>query len=222
MNTNNQAKFITLGQLILQKISTRTLATGIENEGIYTWDRFDRLAVTCETNKAFILDLLADQYKYETHFGAYVERNGTPLSPLEKYELVPQSAEEAKDWDWDNPFDQFGWSADVLPDFNNIHQSQIEAEPQPINKVNRKAPDSFVAAFVRLLVEIAKRDPTINIEKMPGTKPDLLAVASKFDARLDHTLTTFDSYIGGLCKLKHGARPSDYYKNLFPEFFKGT
>jgi hypothetical protein len=131
LNTNNQAKFITLGQLILQKISIRTLATGIENEGIYTWDRFDRLAVTCETNKAFILDLLADQYKYETHFGAYVERNGTPLSPLEKYELVPQSAEEAKDWDWDNPFDQFGWPADALPNFNNP-QAQNECVSKKI------------------------------------------------------------------------------------------
>ncbi len=218
MNTNNQTKLITLGKLISEDISIPTLATAIEKEGIYTWDRFGRLVKACDTNYAFVLNLLAEQYKWV--LDPYVGRLTDPRSPLEKCEDGPHTAEEAEEWD--NPFDQFGWSADVLPDFINIHQSQIEAEPNPINKVKRKAPDSFVAAFVRLLVEIAKRDPTINIEKMPGTKPDLLAVASKFDARLDHTLTTFDSYIGGLCKLKHGARPSDYYKKLFPEFFKGT
>ena len=217
MNKNNQVNFITLGQLIWQNISIPTLATAIEKEGINTYDRFGRLAKACDTDRSYILELLADQYKYETDFRTYVKSNGTPLSPLERFEEPPQDAEEAEDWD--NPFEQFGWSADAPPDFNNIRQSQIEAEPKKVGNVRRKAPDAFVAAFVRLLVEIAKRDPAINIDEMPGIKKDLLAVASKFDAKLDCPESTFDSYIEGLCKFKRGSRPSKYYEDLFPEYF---
>ncbi len=217
MNTNNQTKFNTLGELLLQKISTPTLATAIEGGGIYTWDRFGRFAKACETNKAFILDLLADQYKWETDYEVYVKDSGQHLSPLDKCQTGPQNAEEAEDWD--NPFDQFGWPEDAPPDFNNIQQSQIEAEPKNVGKVRRKASDAFIAAFVKLLVEIAKRDSKIDIDALPGTKKDLFSVACKFSDQLDLAYNTFDSYIGGLCKFTHGARSVDYYKDLFPEFF---
>lgn len=226
MQTNERAiptdddgrPFITLGQLIWKDIPISMLATAIEKDGIYTWDRFGRYGMAGDVNKAFVLDLLAKQYKWS--MDPYVGRLKDPRSPLEQHENPPNNSDNAEDWV--NPFDEFGWTENELPDFDNIHQPQIEKGLKPINIRKRKAPDAFVAAFVRLLVEIAKLDPNINIEKMPGTKPDLLAVASKFDAQLDHTLTTFDSYIGGLCKFKHGARSSDYYKKLFPEFFKGT
>jgi hypothetical protein len=216
MNTNNQVNFITLGQLILQSTSIPTLATAIEKEGIYTFDRFGRLVKVCDTNCAFVLDLLADQYKWA--IDPCVERLTDPRSPLEKNDDPPTNPDDEEVWE--NPFDQFGWSADVLPNFDNIFQSQIEAEPKPINKVKRKTPDAFVAGFVRLLVEIAKRDQTINIDEMPGIKKDLFAVARKFNISLDCSESTFDSYIEGLCKFKKGSRSGKYYEEHFPEYFK--
>lgn len=215
LNKNNRVNFNTLGQLISQDISIPTLVTAIEKEGIYTIDRFGRLVKACDTNHVFVLNLLAKQYKWT--IDPCVERFTDPRSPLEKYEEPPNTPDDAEDWE--NPFDQFGWSADVLPNFENIFQSQIEAEPKSLNMAKRKAPDAFVAGFVRLLVEIAKRDPAINIDEMPGIKKDLLAVARKFNDILDRPESTFDSYIEGLCKFKKGSRTGKYYEEFFPEYF---
>lgn len=208
--------FITLGQLIWKEIPISMLATAIEKGGIYTWDRFGRYGMACDANKAFVLDLLGKQYKWA--MDPYVGRLKDPRSPLEQHENPPNNPDNAEDWV--NPFDEFGWTENELPDFVNIHQPQIEKALKPVNKAKRKAPDEFVAVFVRLLVEIAKRDPAINIDEMPGIKLDLLAVASKFDARLDCPASTFDSYIEGLCKFKRGSRSDKYYEKLFPKYFK--
>ena len=179
--------FVTLGQLISQNTSIQTLVSAIRKGGIYTFDAVDLLVKADKDDLQIVSDLLIDQYDYNKDYGAYVERTGTPLSPLELCEEGPQNAEEAKDWV--NPYDQFGWPKALLPDFDNIDTSQIEEEPTGFGKANRKAPDAFVAAFVRLLVEIAKRDSKINLDKMPGTKSDLLELAMKYDERLDHKLS---------------------------------
>lgn len=203
----NGNPFMTLGELIKSKISVGTLASAIEQYGIYTWDRFGRFGKACDADRERALDLLEAQHKWEADPDA--ERCDDPRSPLEQYNDL-----------WDSPFDRFGWAAKVPPPFDNIRQSQLEDLPKQVVKLKRKAPDAFVTAFMRLLIHIAKCDPEINLDKMPGIKSDLHAVARKFDARLDHTYTTFDTYIGGLCKFKHGARSSKYYEKLFPDYFK--
>jgi len=71
-----------------------------------------------------------------------------------------------------------------------------------------------------LFVEIAKKDPQLELDRMPGIKSDLYALAIKFDAKLDHSLSTFDTYIECLCKFKRGSRSSDYYQTHFPEYYQ--
>jgi len=198
--------FKTISQLVGCGTSIATLATAIEKDGVYTWDRFGRFGKASDEDKALALDLLEAQYKWASDPEA--DRREDPRSPMDQCE-----------GDWTNPFERFGWAAEVEPDFKNICQTQVEDVPKKDLRVKRKAPDAFVGAFARLLVEIAKRDPDINIDEMPGIKADLLAVAIKFDG-LEHPLSTFDSYIEGLCKFKRGGRPSKYYMQLFPEYFK--
>jgi len=102
------------------------------------------------------------------------------------------------------------------------------ASPQMGNpndsKAKGKAPTKFVAALIKLLVEVAiraaKQDKSFSVTEMPGIKADLKALADKFDACLDHTPQTFDDYIAGLCQFKNGAKPTSFYEELFPEYFK--
>jgi hypothetical protein len=204
-NEEDGNPFRSLGHWIGEGISVGTLASAIEQSDIYTWDRFGRFGKAFPADVAEALDLLAMQYKWEADPEAV--RREDPRSPLDQC-----------DGDWENPFARFGWAKGVTPDFDNIRQTQSEAAPKRHDRVTRKAPDAFVGAFVRLLVEIVRRDPAINIDEMPGNKSDLLAVASKFDARLDHSLSTFDSYIEGLCRFKRGSRTSGYYMERFPEY----
>lgn len=200
--------FKTLGEWLRDNISVGTLASAIEDEksGIYTWDRFGRFGKAGEEDRARALNLLELQHQWASDPMAALSDD--PRSPLEQVE-----------GDYDNPFDRFGWAKEVTPDFNKIRQSQNEDVSKPVSKIRRKAPDAFVGAFVRLLVEIAKRDKTINVDEMPGTKSDLLAVAIKFEG-LEHSPSTFDSYIEGLCKFKRGSRSGKYYAGLFPEYSK--
>jgi len=153
------------------------------------------------------LSLLAAQHKWA--YNPETSQLEDPRSPLEQCEDT-----------WDSPFDRFGWAAEVAPDFDNIRRAQSEEEPKRKSILRRKAPDSFVAAFVKLAVEIAKRDPAFNIGEMPGIKANLHELAIKFDDKLDHPYNTFDSYIEGLCKFKRGSRSSNYYQSQFPEYFK--
>jgi hypothetical protein len=191
----------------------------IRRHGIYAYDQVDLLHKADEDDLQIASDLLVQQYQYEKDPGTYQAlNNGLALSPLERCQELPRSAEEAEEWG--NPYDRFGWPRSELPEFDKIGQPESEVEEQPVVKVKRRAPDAFVAAFVRLLVEIAKRDPTINIDEMHGTKKDLLAVAIKFSDKLECSPTTFDTYIERLCKFKSGSRHVSYYEELFPEYFK--
>lgn len=88
----------------------------------------------------------------------------------------------------------------------------------------RKAPDTFIAALIRLIAEISKRSAEkgmpFNVTEMPGTKADFRALAIKFDDKLDKAGRTFDDYLAGLVRFKQGARETTYYQELFPEFFR--
>ena len=89
------------------------------------------------------------------------------------------------------------------------------------DKKVHKAPITFVAALIRILVEIAKRaakaEEDFDVKAMPGTKKELYELAMKFDYFPTGAFKTFDSYIKGLCQFKQGARKTDFYRNLFPE-----
>jgi hypothetical protein len=90
----------------------------------------------------------------------------------------------------------------------------------------RKAPDVFIAALIRLLVEISKRAAKKGMpfdpDAMPGTKADFRELAIKFDDRLDKGGRTFDDYLAGLVRFKLGARQMPFYQDLFPEYFAPT
>jgi len=87
-----------------------------------------------------------------------------------------------------------------------------------------KAPVAFRSALERLLVEIQQRahgkSLAFDRNAMPGRKVDFQAVADKFDGDLERKTRTFDDYLEGLCRFTRGAKASDFYAKLFPEFFK--
>ena len=58
-----------------------------------------------------------------------------------------------------------------------------------------------------------------DVNKMPGTKADFMALAIKFDDKLEKAPRTFDDYLAGLLRFKKGARETSFYQELFPEFF---
>jgi hypothetical protein len=208
--------FITLGTLIYDGVPIQSLVTAIEKSGIYTIDRFDLYVHANDEGKARAVDLLAKEYEWrKDHWSEWQdpEAECMDMSPLDYGYANKRSGDPTDTY---NPYDDYGWPESSLPNFK-IDEGAQGALP---GKVKRRAPDTFVAAFVRLLVEIAKRDSTINIDEMPGTKADLHAVAIKFNDRLDCSVATFDTYIEGLCKFKRGSKSGDYYKDLFPKYFK--
>ncbi len=96
------------------------------------------------------------------------------------------------------------------------------ADGQALRK--SKAPATFRIALERLLAEIERRAVAQRVlfdrKAMPGLKVDFQAVADKFDSALDRKPRTFDDYLDGLCAFKRGARQTDFYRTLFPEYFK--
>lgn len=100
-----------------------------------------------------------------------------------------------------------------------------EVDSLPSIKSKRKAPDKFVAGMIKLLVEISYRlqkekNKRLDVAKMPGLKKDLFPVAKKFNLDLEVAYPTFDTYLSGLCQFTKGRKDSsDFYKDLFPEYF---
>jgi hypothetical protein len=102
-------------------------------------------------------------------------------------------------------------------------ENSIPSVPESETKVC-KAPVAFVAAFVRLLVDIAKRatekTEPFNVDEMPGQREDLKELSSKFGLFPDCAQSTFNTYIKGLCKFLPGHKNTTFYRDLFPEKFK--
>jgi len=195
LDSEGEAPFITLGQLLWEGIPVRKLASAVEKYGIYTLDKFSR-RVNSERGRIMkrALSLLEKQHKWEMD----------PESPIRS---DPRSPLELRRGEYDDPYEGFGWPEDLLPDFDDIHWVQPEDEP----KVYRKAPDSFVAAFIRLAVELAKKDPNFDTREMPGTKANLQVMADRFDRELQCNISTFGTYLKPLCTFKNGAKSSTYY-----------
>ena len=113
----------------------------------------------------------------------------------------------------------------ALKDFITEHPvAPLQTDNPDHSMAKGKAPTKFVAALIKLLVEVAiraaKQDMPFSVTEMPGIKADLKALADKFDACLEYAPKTFDDYIAGLCQFKQGAKPTSFYKQLFPEYFK--
>ena len=117
-----QVKFITLGEMILQGYSVQKLVTAIRKSGIYTFDAVDLPCKASDEDLQIVSGLLVAQYEYDKRYDAYVERTGTPLSPAELCAVGPQNADDAQDWV--NPYEQFWWPENLLPDFDQIGQSE--------------------------------------------------------------------------------------------------
>lgn len=104
-----------------------------------------------------------------------------------------------------------------------VAESPTPSAPESETKVC-KAPVAFVAAFVRLLVDIAKRatekTEPFNVDEMPGQREDLKELSSKFGLFPDCAQSTFNTYIKGLCKFLPGHKNTTFYSDLFPEKFK--
>lgn len=109
----------------------------------------------------------------------------------------------------------------LLDQHGNVDDN-ISDESHTNSRVKRKAPDKFVTAIIRLLVEIAKRAQRNGVQfevtEMPGVKEDLRAIAAKYDVELDKGKRTFDDYLSYLCQFKGGAQSCDFYSNLFQEY----
>ena len=109
--------------------------------------------------------------------------------------------------------------------FERLEKGWITTSTSGQSKLKKsKAPLAFRNALERLLTEIATRAASAGMpfdhKSLPGRKIDLHAVAVKFDQSLDLAPRTFDDYLDGLYAFKRGARKSDFYAILFPEFLK--
>jgi hypothetical protein len=195
----------------VEKVTVAMVATAIEQKGINAFDRFDRYVPASKEVKAWALDLVAKYYDWLRDPES--DRRTDPRSPVE------QSADV-----WCDEYGRLGWAAKELPDFNAIQQSSVESPIVPLVNIRKgKAPASFIAALIKLLVDITKKYPSLDVTAMPGTKADLHELANKLDADLRCKLSTFDDYIGPFCQFKKG-RPSkespNFYLQLFAEEIK--
>ncbi len=108
------------------------LVTAIEQKGIYIWDRFDRLKPATDADKKSALELLGQQYDWMNDPQAVARM---PISPLE----MAYANKHSGDDDRYNPFDDFGWPKNVLPEFEKIQESiatnsVTEAEKTPAER----------------------------------------------------------------------------------------
>jgi hypothetical protein len=101
--------FIGIGDLLVErKITSAAIATAIEKEGVYTWDRFGRFIPATDgdcndsTSKAFILDLIAKYYRLTTE---------PQLTDEEEWFLFNMTE------DWPTPLHYFGWRSKDLSGF---------------------------------------------------------------------------------------------------------
>jgi hypothetical protein len=151
-------------------------------------------------------------------FAALVRRLGWVAPP----ELLAMADEqktsttaEGKRTDLEEAVSRFHPEAEASP------QGGEEAANDPIAK--RKAPDLFVNALIRLLVEIDKRAAEkgmpFDVNEMPGTKADFRALAVTFNGELFKAQSAFNDYLAGLVRFKQGAQETAFYRDLFPKLF---
>lgn len=124
--------FRCLADLVLSnEESIAVLATAIEKNDIYCWDRFGRFNKATESDKRNALDLLAEQHKWE--------REQEP-----PYEQNPLEAE------YHHPLYLFGWAKNVLPKFDDIRNSLTEVNPPQRQSAETKRKTTLLVAIAAL------------------------------------------------------------------------
>jgi hypothetical protein len=206
VNANDEVTIVTLSDLLRNGVAIAALATTIERLGIYCWDKYGRFGHVGGAGNKTALDLLAKQLAWEGD--PLLDESGDPRSPRELSD------------DFNGGFGNYGWPENELPDFDAIYQEYEKTERVEVRRGIRKAPDRFVAALIRLLLEIAKRNGGLDVTRMPGTKKELHEVAKKIESDLECEYETFATYIKGLIAFKRGRSFGTPYKDLFPEYFK--
>lgn len=194
----------------------------------------DAVALSMNISPRQIDSVIKDDAKKKKLFAARMRAAALEMNDSGFIKVVEKGRQDDKS-DWIitlNSFVEFAfprnWGANnkkfrMLGEANNIAASTRDNDKP--EKSKRKAPDKFVAALLRLFVEIAKRaskqDMPFEVNALPGTKEDLWQLAIKYHPDLDKELRTFDDYLSGLCQFPQG-RPTgknDFYSNLFPELF---
>lgn len=208
VEAKGQKTVVSLGDLLRQGVSVGSLATAIEEKGISHYDRFGRFVHAKEAEEA-VFKLLEDMYRWT--IGEYhADDEEDTRSPLELSEAAGFPI-----------YDRYGWLENELPDFEKITIKIRVVDPLEVKEKKQKASVKFVSLFIPLLIEIARRDKTLDVFSMPGIKDDLHALAKKHDIKFNRfSEDTFDDYIEGFCKFRQGSSSGNYYKDLFPEYFK--
>ncbi len=81
---------------------------------------------------------------------------------------------------------------------------------KPSGRVDKKREE-----ILRILEAIKKADPKFDQANMPGLKEDFHALCKKLNGKLFNVASsTFNDYLGGVCKFNPGARKTDYYEKI--------
>ncbi len=134
-------EFMSLWKLLKhpRTVSVATLATAIETGGVYTYDKYGRyMPFTRDTPEAQrALALLADIYEFESKYweshddveNAAGEAGGDNGQYYDISEgLHPLDIPD----DHGDPYDDFGWAIDALPNFEAIRSGQHELPPKSL------------------------------------------------------------------------------------------
>jgi hypothetical protein len=143
--------FRSLADLILNNESISVLATAIEENEIYFWDRFGRFKKTEKNDKNLALELLANHYDWESKQDPFSGQN-----PLEV--------------NYYHPLNLYGWANDVIPNFEEIAKNLKEIKPPyrksaETNQINTLL--KIIAALLKKLkIDIDDRGVAIKIEQI--------------------------------------------------------
>lgn len=90
-------------------------------------------------------------------------------------------------------------------------------------RAKMKPTDAIRANLTALIDEIGRRAAAKGLsfdrDVMPGRKVDFQWLAEKQGiVRAFISEATFSDYLSGICKFKSGARETDFYRDLFPEY----
>ena len=147
-------------------VSVATLATAIENNGIYTWDRYGRFKLfqkdTAEAQQALLL--LQNIFEYEID-----------PSPGKSDKQHPLDASN----DWDDPYWRFGWAMKELPNLKNIKYNQLEMlrKETPIGKREKS---SYLRIIGALVEYISGKTPGVDKHPSFENETKLIADLDKF------------------------------------------
>ncbi len=107
-------QFLTLWTLILM-VPVGTLADAIEQDGIYTRDRFGRFGLADKEGKEKALHLLTMHHEWVS-------------TPPEEKSSDPRSLTERWGFPGDNAYEHFGWPAKMVPGVLENWDTLIDAE----------------------------------------------------------------------------------------------